>query len=189
MIWRCYRLSWTRHRKGDTNAVARNRWASFREHYEPAGKGQSQSLVTLRGPDGKTIFSMPYRRGGGICLDISFYRTGLSGCGPKPMPGKKPHSDKQLTGLRLDRGGRKLLCVSLKNEQLSGHFLRRGLIATWRDRCWSYLTNRLDRMYLRNRACMYVLSAHQPPKTMIQTAIVISMTPTPRSFKIENPLC
>jgi hypothetical protein len=156
MIWRCYRLSWTRHRKGDTNAVARNRWASFREHYEPAGKGQSQSLVTLRGLDGKTIFSMPYRRGGGICLDISFYRTGLSECGPKPMPGKKPI---------------------------------RGLIRTWRDRCWSYLTNRLDRMYLRNRACMYVLSAHQPPKTMIQTTIVISMTPTPKSFKIENPLC
>jgi hypothetical protein len=30
---------------------------------------------------------------------------------------------------------------------------------------------------------MYVLSAHQAPKTAIQTAIVISMTPTPRSFK------
>jgi len=54
---------------------------------------------------------------------------------------------------------------------------------------WSYLTNRLDRMYLRNRACMYVLSAHQAPKTTIQTTIVIWMTPTATSFKIENPLC
>jgi len=55
--------------------------------------------------------------------------------------------------------------------------------------CWNYLTNRLDRICLRNRACMYVLSAHQPPKTTIQTTIVIWMTPTARSFKIENPLC
>jgi len=30
--------------------------------------------------------------------------------------GKKPHSDKHLTGLRPDRGGRKWLRVSLKNE-------------------------------------------------------------------------
>jgi hypothetical protein len=30
--------------------------------------------------------------------------------------GEKPHSDKQLTGLRPDRGGRNWLRVSLKNE-------------------------------------------------------------------------
>jgi Tol biopolymer transport system component len=56
------------------------------------------------------------------------------------------------------------------------------------NRCWSYLTNRLDRMYPRNRSCMYVLSAHQPPKTTIQTGIVISMTRILRSFKVKNPL-
>src|ERR1700740_1465663 len=39
-------------------------------------------------------------------------------------------------------------------------------------RCWSYLTDRLDRVYLRNRSCMYVLSAHQAPKTKIQTGKV-----------------
>src|SRR3979490_2158410 len=63
------------------------------------------------------------------------------------------------------------------------------LVGTSHNRCWSYLTNRLDRMYLRNCVCMYVLSAPQPPKTTIQTTIVIWITPTARSFKIENPLC
>jgi len=34
---------------------------------------------------------------------------------------------------------------------------------------------------------MYVLSAHQAPKTTIQTTVVISMTPTLSSFKIKKP--
>ena len=59
----------------------RNRRASLREHDESAEKEQSQSLVTLLGLDGKTIFPVPYRRGGAISLDIPFYRTGLSSCG------------------------------------------------------------------------------------------------------------
>ena len=33
------------------------------------------------GLDGKAIFPRSYRREGGICLDIPFYRTGLSECG------------------------------------------------------------------------------------------------------------
>jgi len=41
------------------------------------------------------------------------------------------HSNKQLTGLRLDRDGGKWPHATLKNEQLSGHFLRRGLIKMW----------------------------------------------------------
>jgi hypothetical protein len=33
--------------------------------------------------------------------------------------------------------------------RLAGHIPIR-LIGVWCDRCWSYLTNRLDRMYLRS---------------------------------------
>ena len=68
----------------------RNRRASLREHDESAEKEQSQSLVTLLGLDGKTIFPVPYRRGGAISLDIPFYRTdyrqgiGDSGCAVAP---------------------------------------------------------------------------------------------------------
>ena len=36
------------------------------------------------GLDGKTILPVPYRRGRTISLDIPFYRTGLSECGPPP---------------------------------------------------------------------------------------------------------
>src|ERR1019366_5502334 len=47
-------------------------------HDESAEKCKSQSLVTLLGLDGKHLVFC--RRGGGICLDIPFYRTGLSVC-------------------------------------------------------------------------------------------------------------
>ena len=111
-------------------------------------------------------------------LEVDFFKGAL-------------HGPESLTPLEAEYIGADQLPLFVFRLQLCGgpYIPIRGLIATWRDRCWSYLTNRLDRMYLRNRACMYVPSAHQPPKTMIQTTIVISMTPTPRSFEIENPLC
>ena len=50
-------------------------------HDEFTEKEKPQRLVPLLGLDGKTISSGSYRRGGGISLDIPFYRTGLSECG------------------------------------------------------------------------------------------------------------
>ena len=50
---------------------------------------KSQRLVSLLGLDGKTIFPGSYSRWGGFCLDIPFYRTGLSSTGIKvwvPIP-------------------------------------------------------------------------------------------------------
>jgi hypothetical protein len=56
------------------------------------------------------------------------------GCGRRNgKSGEKPDSDKQLTGLRPDRDGRKWLYTSLKNEQLGGHFLRRGLKGSYQE--------------------------------------------------------
>src|ERR1700693_5644228 len=51
------------------------------QQHESAEKGNSQSLVTLLGLDGKTISPASYRRGEGFCLDIPFYRTVLSATG------------------------------------------------------------------------------------------------------------
>ena len=56
-------------------ARVRNRTASSRQHHESAELDRSQRLVTVPGLDGKTIFPLPYRRRGAICLDIPFYRT------------------------------------------------------------------------------------------------------------------
>jgi hypothetical protein len=50
----------------------------LRQHHESAEKEKSQRLVTLLGLDGKTISFALCRRRGSICLDIPFYRTGLS---------------------------------------------------------------------------------------------------------------
>jgi hypothetical protein len=51
-----------------------------------------------------------------VDLNLMSCEMGLSECGPNFPSGKKPHSDKQLTGLRPDRDGRKWRCASLKNE-------------------------------------------------------------------------
>jgi hypothetical protein len=58
--------------------------ASLRQHDESTENGKSQSLVILLGLDGKTITRGPSRRWGSICLDIPFYRTGLSEGGKSP---------------------------------------------------------------------------------------------------------
>jgi hypothetical protein len=47
------------------------------------------------------------------------------GMRPKPSQSKIPLSDNQLTALRTEGDGRKWYCARLKNEQLSGYFLRR----------------------------------------------------------------
>jgi hypothetical protein len=49
----------------------------IRQHHESAAKEASQSLVTILGLDGKTIYSAPSGRRRSIFLDFPFYRTGL----------------------------------------------------------------------------------------------------------------
>ena len=52
--------------------------ASLPRHHESTGKETPRSLVTRLGLDGKNLSPGSYRRAGGICLDIPFYRTALS---------------------------------------------------------------------------------------------------------------
>jgi hypothetical protein len=63
---------------------------------ESAEKENSQSLVPLLGLDRKTIFPVPCRRTGSICLDFPFYRTGFEEFGR--IGNGKSASRQQLIG-------------------------------------------------------------------------------------------